>query len=316
MIKVKISNFLKKNKNKIQDLSTKIIMVAIVVFIATIILSFNRNNKIYEEEKEKNLYKPTETIIKGSDVTEKQYAKDSSLVDMFFKYCNSKDVEKAYALISDDCKEEMYPTIEEFKNKYYNTIFSINRDYNIQSWISTKEYTVYRVKYTNDMISTGKYEKDNIYQDYVTLLKKENTETISIGSFILAKQIDVSTKTNEIEATVVKKKLYISDEEYEIKIKNKTDKTILLDDFNGSNIKILGDNGGTFSAYTNSLFVSDLTIDPGITKTIKIKFKKNLSLSAISEKIQFSKLIKDYDSYIQDKENYKESTSLVIKLED
>jgi len=45
MIRVKISNFIKNNINKIRDLGIKLIIVAIIIIIATIILSTNRNHK-------------------------------------------------------------------------------------------------------------------------------------------------------------------------------------------------------------------------------------------------------------------------------
>ena len=51
MIRVKISGFIKRNKYKIQNLLTKLIIVAIVVLIATIILSAFRRN----EQEENNI---------------------------------------------------------------------------------------------------------------------------------------------------------------------------------------------------------------------------------------------------------------------
>ena len=43
MLKRWISNFKKKNKSKFYNLGIKLIMVAIIVFIATVIMSMKRN---------------------------------------------------------------------------------------------------------------------------------------------------------------------------------------------------------------------------------------------------------------------------------
>lgn len=317
MFKVKISNFIKNNKYKIQDVLTKLIIVAIVIAIATIILSSTKESDNSEGEEVKEIYKPTETIIKGSNVSEIQYETDTNIVNKFLEFCNNGKTQEAYELLSNDCKQELYPTIEDFKNNYYNSIFNKKREYNLQSWISTSKYTVYKIRYTNSMLSTGTYDEDDVYEDYITLNKNGNTEKIFIGNLIACEEFNITTKTSELEATVVRKKIYVSDEEYEIKIKNNTQKTIILDTLKtNQTINLIGSSGSEYGAYTNKIFLKDLTINPGAIKTITIRFKKNFSSDNNSEKIEFSNIIKDYYAYIQNQENYNDTTNITIKLED
>lgn len=317
MIKVKISNFIKNNKNKIQNVLTKLIIVAIVVAIATIILSSFRNNDNNNESQTKNVYKPTETVIKGTDISNAQYEVDTNIVNKFLDYCNDAKVSEAYQLLSDDCKTELYPTIEYFKSNYYNNIFDKEREYNLQSWISTSDYTVYKIRYTNCMLSTGTYDKSDVYEDYITLVKNSNEEKISIGNLIRIEDCNIVSETDELEVTVLKKKIYISNEEYEIKVGNKTEKTILLDNLEtNKGIELIGGSGVSYSAYTNKLFLTNLTIDPKMKKNITIKFKKSLSSENKSKYIKFSNIIKDYYAYIQNQDNYNYTTNIEIKLED
>lgn len=318
MIKVKISNFIKKNKYKIQDVLTKLIIVAIVIAIATIILSsFRGTGPNNDNNQEKEVYKPTETVIKGTNISKTQYEADSNIVNKFLELCNNAKIEEAYGLLSDDCKSELYPTIEYFKNNYYNNIFDKKREYNLQSWISTSKYTVYKIRYTNSMLSTGTYNQDDVYEDYITLNKSNNTEKISIGNLIACEECNIITRTKELEITVVKKKMYVSDEEYEIQVKNNTDKTILLDTLEtNQTINLVGSSGAKYGAYTNKIFLINLTIDPGEIKNITIRFKKNFSSDNKSEQIEFSNIIKDYYAYIQNQENYNDITNTTIKLED
>lgn len=318
MFRTKISGFIKKNKDKIGNLGTKLIIVAIVVFIATIILSSMRSGNRTQEKDRNEVYNPQETVIKGDDVSDKQYNADNNIINKFLQFCNEKKIEEAYALLSNDCKNNVYPTLEIFKSEYLDNIFTEKRIYNLQSWISTKQYTVYRIRYTTDMLSKGTYDKSNVYQDYITLIKDSNEEKISIGNFIISEKLNIVTKTNELEATVIAKKTYIDDEEYDIEIKNCTTNVILLDELNNYGGIILITNDNTeYSAYTNKLFTYDIILQPDITKTITIRFKKNSSsLDKKSKTIRFSNVIRNYEEYTKDKLNYKDIFNVQIDLED
>ena len=127
MLRLKISNFIRNHKDKIKDLGQKLLMVAMGVFIATIILSSMSGGENEKDQNEianeiANVYKPTQTVIQGSDVSKEQYEEDKNLVNTFLEFCNNGKVEDAYNLISDECKQESYPTIEQFKKYYYDNI--------------------------------------------------------------------------------------------------------------------------------------------------------------------------------------------------
>jgi len=186
----------------------------------------------------------------------------------------------------------------------------------LQSWISQYDYTVYKVRYSNNMLATGTYDENNVYEDYITLKRRENTEKISIGNFIDSQECNIVTSTNGMVATVVKKKIYIDEEEYEFYIKNNTDKTILLDDLkaNGT-IWLIGKNI-QYRPHTNKLYISDLLVEPGKTNKIILKVIKNLSSENKSDYIQFKKVITDYDAYMENGEEYNEFVEIRINVEE
>lgn len=316
IIRLKMSNFIRKHKYKIKDLGSKLIIVAMGVFIATIILSVLSN--VSKDEKNNdisNVYKPTDTVIKGPDISKEEYEEDFNLVNTFLEHCNNKKIEEAYSLLSDECKQESYPTIEVFKKKYINTIFNRKRECNLQSWISTTNYVVYKVRYANNMLATGTYDENDVYQDYITLKRKNNTEKISIGNFIDSEELNIISKTDEIEATVTKKMQYLSYEEYKINIKNKTDKTILLDNLKyNTTIKLMASSGTPYTADINRLFVKDLVINQNETITVTLRFMKNFSSDNKSKEISILNIIKDYEDYIQKQEEYTDVTNITIKV--
>lgn len=317
MVRRWFSDFIKRNKGKFRDIGAKLIIVAIVVFIATIIISANKNleNTNIQDSKNKNVYKPQETVMKGSSVSEKQYESDKNIIDKFLEYCNNGKPEDAYNLLSDACKENVYPTFDLFKKSYYDEVFKSKKQYNVQSWISTSKYTIYKVRYTNNILSSGYYDQNEIYNDYITLIKNQEKQEISIGSFVISEEMCKITQGEGIEAEVIRKNIYLEDEEYEINIRNNTENIILLDNLETSdNIKLVTDVGNTHQTYISTLLESKLMIKPGYTKTITLKFKKSVTNSSKSKYIEFFEVIRDYESYSKDKENYKDKIELKINV--
>lgn len=315
--RLKVIEFIKKHEDKIKNVGQKLIIVAMVVLVATIIISSFSGGETEKNEDEYNVYKPTETIIKGQDVSKEQYEKDSNLVNTFLEYCNSKKVEEAYELLSDTCKNEVYPDIETFKTNYYNTIFDIKRECNLQAWITTSDYIVYKIRYSNSMLSTGTYQEGNVYQDYITLNRKEQEDKISIGNFVDSNECNIVTKTDELTVVVSKKRQYITYEEYDLNITNNTYNTILLNNLeNTESIKLISSAGVRYSAYTSKLFLKDLILNTNETQKITIRFKKQFSSENKSSKIMINGIIKDYDAYMENEQEYEDITNITIKVED
>lgn len=317
MIRVKISDFIKKNINKIRDLGTKVIIVAIVVFIATIMLSSISSIENNKNKDLNNVYKPTDTVISGSNISDKQFAADSNTVNNFLELCNNNKPEEAYNMLSEECKTEVYPTIEIFKKNYLDTIFYKKREFNLQAWISNSRYVIYKIRYTNNMLATGTYDKNDVFEDYITINKKNNEEKIAIGNFIDTENCNIITKNNNLQAIVTKKTTYMNYEEYVIDITNYTQKTILLDSLrNSKTISLIADSGTEYGANINKLFTTDLLVSPNETKTITIRFKKSIATENRSVKLQFSNIIMDYSTYIENKEQYTDIIDFTIKVED
>ena len=66
------------------------------------------------------------SAVSGSYVDKEELSNANKIIDKFISYCNNKDIISAYNLISEDCQKEFFPTIEEFKNNYYNDYGSIS----------------------------------------------------------------------------------------------------------------------------------------------------------------------------------------------
>lgn len=233
--------------------------------------------------------------ITGGSISNKQ-KENLKILDEFVEYCNQNKIGEAYSLISDDCKEEMYPNISEFQTKYYNKIFNgKQKNILVENWVGN----IYKVKFKDDAISTGLYNSEEFIEDYITIIEDENKNIkININEFIERKDIKKQNQENGITVKILEKNQYMKFETLVFEVTNKSDNTILLNDINDSNALYLeDDNGINYSAYMHELSEAQLKVYAGETKKITIKFYNKYGSSKRIENVVFSKIVLNYDIY-------------------
>lgn len=268
------------------------------------------NSIILEEEKStvtsQNLSKSQKTILE--------------VIDEFIEFCNNKQINEAYNLLSDDCKSQMYPTVAKFQQNYYNYIFAGNtKNISAENWIGD----IYKVKFKEDALSTGIYNSENTIQDYITGVRdSQNNIKLNINEYLRKEEINKEKEVNKIKINVVEKHQYMDFETYVFEIINNTDNTILLNDIKSEDIAnqksmYLEDrNNIKYTAYTHELSEPEMKILAGETRKITIKYYNKYSSSKDIEKIVFSRIILNYDSYlnIDNIGNYKNYGTIQINL--
>lgn len=218
-------------------------------------------------------------------------------IDEFINYCNNSQVDEAYNLLSEDCKNEMYPTVDEFKQNYYNKIFEgKKKNISVENWIGY----IYKVKYMEDALSTGIYNTENTIQDYITIVWDENDEIkLNINNYIGKQDINKEKNNENIDIKVLEKHQYMDYETYTFEITNNSDNTILLNSSNNTDTMYLEDkNEIQYFAYTHELSEAELKLASKETKKIKIKYYNKYSSTRKIENIVFSKIILNYYAYV------------------
>lgn len=66
------------------------------------------------------------SVLSGDEMSSSQ-EEQIQIIDTFVDYCNKGDVESAYQLLTDECKQEMYPQLDNFINSYYNETLQIQK---------------------------------------------------------------------------------------------------------------------------------------------------------------------------------------------
>ena len=267
----------------------------------------NRNLIAQEQEKYNNQKYTNESksMVSGGVVSESKQNTYGNLIDEFFTYCINKEPEKAYDLLSSDCKKVLYPSEKIFEELYYNEKFNGNKKYSFQSWFSSSEY-IYLVKIYDNMLATGKDNTSNYLQDYVTIVDEGNSNyKISISSFIEIEPIEKSVSKDGISILIKESYVYMDYQVFNIEVSNTTNNTISLVDYSNNKSLCATDiNGIEFNALLNENTEEDFIISSQKKKNIKIKFSNSYRVGNGIQKIKFSNIIKDYNSYLNNKESY------------
>lgn len=123
-------------------------------------------------EKVKYKERNSNTITSQTVEEKEKIRKNIYLINTFIKYCTEQKIVEAYDLLSKECKNTKYQTIEEFKDNYYNKTF--NKKLNAEVEYDEKT-NLYKVIFYEDMLESGKIEgRDNITEYYK--IQQENQE--------------------------------------------------------------------------------------------------------------------------------------------
>lgn len=317
----KIIRFYNQNRKQI------IRVIAIITFIIILIQMLNyiyknktdNNNQINISENKKSNIGNFGTIVSNKSaitdtkVDNEKLNDDVTVINEFIENCNERNIEKAYSLLSNECKEEMYPTAKDFYENYYMMVFNNNKlEYSVENWIQD----TYEVKFIEDMLATGKINDEN-KQDYITIVEENDSFKININNYIGREILNKEIENNDIILNLIQKDIYMDYEVYKVTIKNNTGKSILLAPEDKTNtIYLQNTNGGKFYAASSELLKEELLLENNYIHTIDVKFNKTYSYSNNIECLAFSNVVLDYEEYLNldDKDKYEDIYNLQINL--
>lgn len=251
--------------------------------------SENISNNINNNKIETNSLISDKSLISGGSISSSKLNEDKELIDLFMYYCNNKDIDKAYELISEECKSEMFPSLEDFDKYYYGKIFNgQEKNHTVENWIND----IYTVRITDDILSTGKIEFNSTKQDYITVKDKK----LNLNNYIGNTQINKKTTKHDISITVKDVNTYMNYQVYNLVVENNSKNTILLDTNDDVNsIYILDNNDMKYYFYNNEFNENKTKIESGFTYNIQIKFMNTYNSQRKIKSLVFSKMILDYD---------------------
>lgn len=306
----------------------RVIVIVAVVLLAFVVLQIVNSLVARHNEEERNMLanrntyidkttnpNPTNTsVLTGEKIPDSQDTINKNLISQFVEYCNTGEIQKAYDMLSDECKELIYPTVDLFKQIYINNIFYINRMYSLQNWyIDNNSYTYY-IKYTEDVLATGNVNSDNNKGDYITIVNKEGAYYLNINNYVGRQGKNKTVSNNNITISVNWIDMYIDYTICNITVKNNTGKTVCIDTKEDVlSTYIYDSNNVKYTSFINENPLLELIIRDQESKTINIKFNKLYNQSRILTGITFQDIVLNYDEYISNSAG-KESISADINI--
>jgi hypothetical protein len=246
-------------------------------------------------EKTNYIYSPNYAVISKQTIDKTVSEKTNNLIDDFINLCNDKKPEEAYSLLSQDCKDEMFISLDNFINNYYNKIFTNYKIHNIQLWKSSANSYTYKVRILDDILASGKDNEGKAIEDYFTVINVEGKYYLNINGYIEKRDINQEINTDNLSIKILYKQIFLDYEKYTLKITNNTLNNILLDGFREPNSIYLSDiNDNKYMVSKNEMIEGMFLIYSKNTFETTIKFNKRNDQNAKINSMNFSDIILNY----------------------
>ncbi len=283
------------------------IVIAIAVGIVLLIQLLNNYSKNYgnKEKKKETIYvNKNYSVISDEVVNEKIVTSNVNIITKFIDYCNNKNINAAYNLLSNDCKEKIFPSIKEFE-EYVNNVFSEKKLYKYQAWISKDGRHTYRIELSEDILATGNSSTSKL-ECYYTVIKENGQTKLNIKNYVGSEIINKSASKYDIKITAVKKDIYIDYEIYTFNVENKTSRKIKLDSGEYLESMYLKDSSNISRICKRDEVDEESLVVLDNKKNIQIKYENAYSPNLNIRKIVFNDLILNYYKYLgtEDKKQY------------
>ena len=228
-LRLKIRHFFRKHK----------IAILVVILIWLVVFAFNQLMKIRpKSEKRTTTYAPTVSVMdNNSKVPTKVATKIESLIAQYVEYCNNGDFDKAYNMLSDDCKKYAYESDFSKFQKHVLKKMPTPKQYSIQDYSNENDRYIYQVRYFEDFISTGLTNSDYGYTEEKMIFTKSGSDLyMATGDFVDYRTYnDATQETDYIRIEVLGNLVSYDNEKYTVKFKNKSDNYIVISDSQVSN---------------------------------------------------------------------------------
>ena len=261
--RLKIRRFFKKYK--------KIIIFIVIVWAIIFTVNYILKNTP-KEEVPKTTYEPNVSVMNDDKVPDKWQETIESTIDTFVQRCNNKDYENAYNMLSDDCKSEVYPTLNSFKS-YVDNRYPSKRAYSIQNFSNVGKQYIYDVNLMDDIMATGLTGKEYGYlEEKFVFTENDNSLKLSIGGFVRKQNLNVMAEDENLKVNIDSKDVFYDHENYKVTLTNRSKHPIVIAD--GSSTNEVSLNINTDDRNEKNVGTYGIVLQPGESKSYTFTFTK------------------------------------------
>lgn len=287
--KMKIEKFFKKY--------SRVIIIVLAVWFAVILVNTAlKNTKNYTPE---TTYEPQIAVLDSSSSAPKKIHEETEdFVEKYVGYCNSGEYEKAYDMISDDCKEEYFGNYQAFVSFVKNK-FTQKKIYMIQDYSNYNGKYIYNLRLYDDILATGLTGSTYSFLEEKLIVTYDEDKNVkfNVGGFIGSEKVQSVQENEYLKADILSKSVFYEYEIYKIKFTNRSDKTIVIS--NGQVPREIAMNvSGELRAAENS----NIILRPNEDDVAIMLFPKFFDDKASSNSILLDS-IRVVDEYIEENPN-------------
>lgn len=251
----------------------KIIFIIVIVWaIIFLINTFLGDYTI--KDKPQTSYTPSVSVLDdSSSVPQKTHLEAEEMIDEYVGYCNEGNYQKAFNMLTEDCRKYAFEDDVETFSKYVLTKMPTEKEYSIQNYSNYGDYYIYEIKYIDDILATGLTDQVYNYSTEKIVISKnsDGTYNMSTGNFISYQKVNSVVENDYLKIDIKDRLIRYSLETYEIRFTNRTDNTIVIQDTLGENevsLVLSGEYRDTADADTR------IILEPGDSVTTKLSFTK------------------------------------------
>jgi len=282
-LRLRIRHFFKKYKKIIIIIAC----IWLVIFIVDKLLS---NQKPSTEPT--TTYEPHTSVMDNNKKTPVSKQKEiESIIEEYVAACNDGNYQKAYDLLSDDCKKYEYNDSVQRFMEHVLDVMPLPRKYAIQDYsnMSLSDGTniyIYEVKYFDDFLATGL--TDSVYSfssEKMTFYDNDNNELVmNVGNYIYHGDPDAISENNYLKIDVTDRKVDYDKETYQVLLTNRSNyKIVLYNEQEANEICLKLPNETRMLKETD-----EIVLEPNESRTVTMTFDKFVDDGDSSQSILFN----------------------------
>ena len=266
-LRVKLRHFLKKNG--------KLLTIIFLIWLAIFLLNYILKHSPEKYEPKTTYTKHTSVINPESSVSKDVSTSIEDLIKEYVDCCNDGNYQKAFDMLSDDCKEYAFDnSVYKFMNHVLIKM-PMPRRYAIQDYsnitLGGNNIYIYEVKFTEDILATGLTGSEYLYTtDKFTFYYDDKGLEMNVGDYIFHEKPKRISENEYLKIDVTDRYVNYSIETYTVRLTNKSDYTVIVSDGAEVDEVILR----LPNEYRTRSEVDPIVLKPGEDATISMTFKK------------------------------------------
>lgn len=278
-LRLKIRHFIRKNR--------KFVYIVIIVWLSIFLFDKILANMDVDYEPE-TTYEAHSSVMDDSSSTPKSMQDPiEDLIDEYIGYCNDGNYQRAFNMLSEDCKEYSFDNdVEKFMQHVLSKMPS-RKQYFIQDYSNTtynnKKFYIYEVRYTNDLLASGLTNSTYGFTSEKFTFYKENNGDIkmSTGDYIYHTDIKSISENEYLKIDVLDKVVNYETEEYKVKFTNRSNYTVVVADNVEGNEVLLALQNETRSRRS----LTNIVLEPNASMDITFTFTKFVDDGDVSQSL-------------------------------